>query len=559
MNIKKETQKAPDFFQKTKRSYLTPFIFLCMMAFLSGGVSYKYGFHQAVEEFLNSKILPSITAAVNNYAEEISLYKSNNLDTLYIDIPFDSLHSLNEKRKEAINIGILFSSDEDYVPAEMHINEEEIIEVDVRLKGDWTDHLEGEKWSLRVHVENDDQLDGMTNFSLQSPETRLFINEWVFHENMARENIMTTRYKFVNVLLNGENYGVYALEESFTEVLIESQERRQGVIINFDEDMMWRNTATFWENSFHKSGEFLVTNIWTADISGFRESHVASSLSLSAEASMAKDMLYSFQRGERNASEIFDVELMGKYFALCDLWHASHSTTWHNMRFYYNPISGLLEPIGFDGDVFYHLSEYPVTSEIFLNPIFDDLEIRRAYGDALKVFTSDDYINQLEESFSSDIEVFQKAMSWEYRNYQANEGSGLQVPWDVLRDGAALLRDSINPQKNLVVGSNLIGSENPNETAALELEIKNYMALPVDLIGIKFHGQIFDLENEMESPAEQSLTILPEDLNDHHGTLLKFYFSNDLLNESGLIDASESNLEIIVTVDGVENVSISVE
>ena len=559
MTIKKKSHKTPDFFQKINKSYLIIFIIGCIAAFLSGGVSYKYGFHQVIQKILNSKVLPFATEAVNDLAEEISLYKSNGLDTLYIDLPFDSLQSLDDKREEALKIGILFSSDEDYVPAEMHINEEETVEVEVRLKGDWTDHLEGEKWSLRVHVENDDQLAGMTNFSLQSPETRLFINEWVFHESMARENIMTTRYKFVNVLINGENYGIYAFEESFTEVLIESQERRQGVIINFDEDMMWRNTATFWENSFHKVGEFLVTNIWTADINGFRESHVAASPALSSEASMAKDMLYSFQRGELSASEIFDVELMGKYFALSDLWHASHSTTWHNMRFYYNPVSGLLEPIGFDGDVFYHVSEYPVTSEISLNPIFGDLEIRKAYGDALKTFISADYIDQLEQSFAPEIKVFQNAMNWEYRDYQANEGSGLEVPWDVLRDGAELLRDSINPEKNLVVGSNFINSENSNETAVLEFEIKNYMFIPVDFIGIKLNGQIFDAMNEMESPVEQSLTIFPEDMNDNHGTLLKFYLPADLINESGFIDESEIDLEIVVSVDGFEEISIPVE
>ena len=424
----------------------------------------------------------------------------------------------------------------------------------------WTDHLEGDKWSLRVHVKSDEQINGMTHFSLQAPETRLFFNEWVFHMNMAQENILTTRYNFVNVLINGEFNGVYAIEESFSEVLIESQKHRQGVIVNFDEDMMWRNTATFWEKSFYKTGDSLVTNIWTADISGFRGSHVAADPALSAEAEMAKNMLYSFQRGQLSASEIFDVELMGKYFALCDFWHAAHSTTWHNMRFYYNPISGLLEPIGFDGDVFWHVSEFPVTSEIILNPIFDDLKIRKVYAAAIKTYTSDEYINNLQESLSPQIELFGNTLDWEYRDFQANEGSGLVVPWDVLRSGAEMLRDSISPEKNISGTYKLFTSEQNKDIVFLELVLKNYMVIPVDLIALQINGHILTFGTDLFFPENQSFTILPEDLNQSNiENLLKFEIPDFLLSSLTESNSAEFDIQVIVTMDGVEKITIPLE
>ena len=69
------------------------------------------------------------------------------------------------------------------------------------------------------------------NFPFRSPETRNFLYEWAFHQNLMNEGILTTRYDFVNVMLNGELLGTYAIEENFNAELLESQGRRQGVIL----------------------------------------------------------------------------------------------------------------------------------------------------------------------------------------------------------------------------------------------------------------------------------------------------------------------------------------
>jgi hypothetical protein len=43
--------------------------------------------------------------------------------------------------------------------------------------------------------------------------------------------------------------------------------------------------------------------------------------------------------GEKTAAEVFDVPLMGRFFALSDLWSACHGVAWQNLRFYYNPVN----------------------------------------------------------------------------------------------------------------------------------------------------------------------------------------------------------------------------
>ena len=42
---------------------------------------------------------------------------------------------------------------------------------------------------------------------------------------------------------------------------------------------------------------------------------------------------------------------MGRYIAIAEMWGSWHSFSWRNMRFYYNPITSKLEPIGYDPDI----------------------------------------------------------------------------------------------------------------------------------------------------------------------------------------------------------------
>jgi len=45
----------------------------------------------------------------------------------------------------------------------------------------------------------------MKTFSLQTPESRSFMDEWLLHLLLDREDILTTRYAFINVEINGQD------------------------------------------------------------------------------------------------------------------------------------------------------------------------------------------------------------------------------------------------------------------------------------------------------------------------------------------------------------------
>ena len=69
---------------------------------------------------------------------------------------------------------------------------------------------------------------------------------------------------------------------------------------------------------------------------------------VSEELDYAVGLLRAFVRGELLADAVFDVELMARFMAAAEVWRAPHALQWINVRFYYNPLTARLEPIGYD-------------------------------------------------------------------------------------------------------------------------------------------------------------------------------------------------------------------
>ena len=98
------------------------------------------------------------------------------------------------------------------LPATLRLDGESI-KVRVRLKGDFLDHLETDKWSLRVETRGGAQVFGMRRFSLQAPHTRFYHFEPLYLDHVRREGILAVRSHFVDVTLNGDRLGLMNVEE----------------------------------------------------------------------------------------------------------------------------------------------------------------------------------------------------------------------------------------------------------------------------------------------------------------------------------------------------------
>jgi hypothetical protein len=416
----------------------------------------------------------------NEIQNETYLQQENGLNTLTLDIPFESYQQILDKRNDALARGILISSDTDMVKAEATLNQQEPIKIELRLKGDWIDHLESNKWSYRIHTRGDGQILGMTNFSIQAPETRNYLAEWGYHQNLLLEDILTTRYGFINVIENGKSLGVYAIEDSFTTELLESQQEREGIILRFDEDALWINRANFTESSYEMlteaqdMGLYAIINNEQAELKVFREVSIASNSTLSIEAETAINLLQGFIDGKLSASEVFDVEKFGRFLAITDLWGGNHASFWHNLRYYYNPITSLIEPIGFDGN---SLEYSDKMASIFLDETyFDHVEIRRAYATALERITQEDYLVWLKTNLENDLGKYLAPLQEEYGADVVTE------PWNQLEERRLMLHKQIHPPFPVLGNYQIIQA---GTSAQLEIALQNLMILPVQFKSIE--------------------------------------------------------------------------
>ncbi|MBI5407867.1 MAG: CotH kinase family protein [Nitrospirae bacterium] len=287
----------------------------------------------------DARLSRALITAPLNYIQAVRA--KEDLPSLVIDIKFKYFKELQKKRDEAVTKGFLIKDSDDFVPAAVRMNGK-TIKVNLRLKGDLTDHLQGNKWSYRIKVQGEDRIFGLKTFSIQHPGTRSFQAQPLFFEILREHGVLTPRYFFVDVTVNGKDVGIMAVEEHFSKELLESQKRRESVILKFDESMFWDE----WIALGARGPVF--DNYKNATIDAFGSAKILKSVTLSVNYATAVGLLRGFVNGELPASDVFDTELMGRFLAISELWGAEHGANWNNMRFYFNPITAKLEPVAFD-------------------------------------------------------------------------------------------------------------------------------------------------------------------------------------------------------------------
>jgi len=391
------------------------------------------------------------------------------LETLTLEIAPDDFARIEAKRSEALSTWILLATDEDFVPGTIRLGHGDPLPAEFRLKGDWADHFVGDKWSFRVEMEDDRYLDGMRTFSLQDPSTRTYLDEWLFMENLRAEDGLSVGYRFVRLIQNGTYMGIYALEESFAKELLESQGRREGLVIRYDENLLWTYRAAYENDAMVPSA---VDDLPLID--EFQSGRIADDPVLAPQRDAAVGMLRAFHRGTRPASQVFDVDAMGAFLALCDLWGARHAMLWHNLRFYYNPVTTRLEPVGFDAQPLSDRGPVEIESLDGLQfaAMTEDPLIQRAYLRHLHRMTQPAYLEMLRARWEGEHAALQAVLETEF------PADALASPWEVLARRQRSLRELLTPYQMIYAHARSVSSE------TLEIEVGNVLELPVEIVAL---------------------------------------------------------------------------
>lgn len=411
------------------------------------------------------------------------------LDTLYIDIKFKDYQKILKQRQVGLENEILTRAEKKYVPAALRFKNQ-IIPAKLRLKGTWTDHINTDKWSFTIKVKRNGEFLSMRRFSIQHPLTRNFTREWLFAEAARNEGIATGKYEFIKVVLNGKEKGIYAVEEGMTKEILERQNRREGIILQFDEEL--RRSQLIGDP---KTWPFLSWRI--SPIAAQNMKQVQESKTLYDQFIAGQAMLERFRKGELPASKVFDCKLFGRYFALLDLFGGGNGTHWNNLRFYYNPITVKLEPIGRDsgtgflasptivGDLasyqyFRAINDPFEPFESFHAQYFSDPETYICYIQEVERMSSDGYLESLLKDLGPAFEDKVGALNREWPVI----GSNL----DYLRTNRMTMRKAVSPPTHVDVYAT-VEKTSPDGSREVRVDIGNILSLPVEVYAITLKGQ----------------------------------------------------------------------
>lgn len=400
-----------------------------------------------------------------------------------LHIKADDFKKIEKNREEALEKGILEAENSSWVDGTIRDPQGDI-PVKVRLKGDWLDHLQGNKWSFRMQVEGPQGWNRLLTFSVHTPATRYYLHEWLFHQWLEKEDILTTRYDFVEFELNGQALGIYAVEEHFEKEVVEFRNRREGPIMKFSEEGFWSGI----KNQLNEHGyvrydlNHNAMDRYNADIQAFREKRVAASDVLSKEFEQAQILMTQYKYGLKPPAEIFDLERLAKYLAICDVLGAHHGAIWHNQRFYYNPVTSKLEPIGFDG-----FGEAPPSHPLLLGEgamhpasfkqndllagLFIDSTFTARYVRYLTQYADPAYLKAFFDQVQPGWSARQQWIQIEFPEYQASIND--------FGEYAAVIRSMLMP----VDKQSVKARKNAGSNGIQQVAVSNTHGLPVHIVG----------------------------------------------------------------------------
>lgn len=465
-------RKINIFLKKKKNLVVVGSLIIYTLAIL--GLGYVLQRHDFYGLFLKPILLKNYKM-VGSYIKSFSA----NPEKIVINIKHKNYLKLAYKRQEALKLHRLFYSPEDWVPATLE-HQGKTHKIDIRLKGSGEEHWKDEyAWSFKIKVKGNNTIFGMKRFAIQGARTRLFLNEWYWHKLLKYSGLIHLRYDYIDVTVNGRNFPVYAIEENFEKRLLENNNLREGPIF----------TA------------YLVPFLFPGNlrpplnaINIYQTNKYSQNLEFMKLVQSAESHIEAYRQGRLPFSKVFDVNKMGKLLALSDLVETLHGIYPKNIRFYYNPITSLVEPIAYDMNIYesrmgkfkflgagQRFSDHENQKSEWSWPYvaFRDKLLFKKYIESLEKIADSNFLDQFFLETENEAQEKLKLLHRSFPYYQFKKKKAFFKNQEYIR---AQLR----PPKSLNVyfeGFSL-------EKKMLYLDIANIHTFPVEVLGISIGDKI---------------------------------------------------------------------
>ncbi|MCB9035915.1 MAG: CotH kinase family protein [Lewinellaceae bacterium] len=389
------------------------------------------------------------------------------LDKVDIDIKFKHLLRMEYLREQALSNGMITDEQKgEEFPAKLTINGM-THDVKISLTGMMTVHLENQsKFSFEVKVKGDDTIKGMKRFGMLLPDTRGYVTDWLGMELMKERGLMGLRVDFVDVSINGKPKGIFYMEERFDKYLVENNRLREGIIFKLQEDL-----DPYQENKL------------MAD-DGNRE-----------QLLMIKRMWQEVLAGNLELGKFLDLKKTAQAFAITDLMNNRHALYRFNLRFYFNPVTGLAEPIVREWGAMHKndpnqwslMLEQPrepntqrdkLERDKVLKMIFDNLEFKRYYLQEAQVLSQEQFLDQF---LAKNGDKLHKLVSKVYKDWPFYD-----LPTHFLYENQKYIQSALAPDKD-----HIVAYFDQQKDYELSVHIRNTQDLPVEIKHLSWRDTLF--------------------------------------------------------------------
>lgn len=288
----------------------------------------------------------------------LHIFEKDKFEKISLDISFANFQKILENRASTLTQekDRQFLSEKTKVKAKLSYRDK-TYPVTVRLKGDRADHYAASsKISLDIEFAEGSSVFGFKRFSLQSHISRQFPENEVLSNFLADNGIIAPKFKTVNLSVNGDNWGQMYLEESISSSFFENRKIKETPVARFTNQEKQKIASKFKkkynvqdiENFFNLYGKF-ETRIYEESKykKNFLSSSMISTMRLIHDNFNNKD-LFNIDYSKKLIINKIDLKKFSNLLALSTVINNWHATTYTNLKFYFNPYSGLIEPMPTD-------------------------------------------------------------------------------------------------------------------------------------------------------------------------------------------------------------------
>lgn len=399
-----------------------------------------------------------------------------NLPILRLDIPFDNYNQLLQQREEALPTAVILAQNDHFQPATLQLNSQ-TIHIHLRLREGLANLGPSDKWPFEGRVRPNSLPNapfGFTRFELIDPAHNNWLAQHAFNLALQRDGLLVSRTRFVRLYLNGDDRGLYAMQEGFGTHLPPAQNRPAGALFEYGTDPLW-TAVRHVGNPTAVSHDPLYQR--TYPLNSFNSNDLRDNPIILAQSENIHSRFAQWQQAQYPTTSLFDAAALGRFLAHSQLWGAVDGLTIANARYYANE-SGLLEPIAYNGNPLTAVPNLPFP------PIsWADEAIIAAYYDTAQTLTDPAYLLALQNDLDPQLRPLLAALQ--------TENPSLTLPWDTLRQRQTSLRQTLQPAQPLIAQLNSDTSD-----GYLRLALTNPLPLPQTLVHLQFNNQNIPLQAE---------------------------------------------------------------